>query len=229
MAGSAMHDFFVKLLERTGTIRSVVILFFLAVAVVGGAEWMVLDFTYGTILSDKNARIAQLEMADRQLAGYRQKLGGASPDEARARIDAQEQELNELRQQIEPVKNRVISEDQERLMLPALRTDPSRILLLLHQGSRENVDYGNQFTKLFKDAGWMPTRLMLGGRPDHDGIRVGWHGEKNSSYMALVNALQTAHIPFEEGEFDTSGDHVVSLDVGGIPMTEYQRAVDQAN
>jgi len=59
---------------------------------------------------------------------------------------------------------------------------------------------------------------------------VGMRIRGMSAYTAVVNGVRNAHIDFDEGEFELSGKHgkdIIVLDVGVIPMTEYQIAVDR--
>jgi hypothetical protein len=55
--------------------------FFVILVLIIGAVWWVLDWRYSGVLASKNG---QIELQDRQLADYRQKLDGASPDQAKA-------------------------------------------------------------------------------------------------------------------------------------------------
>lgn len=61
--------------------------------------WGALHWSYQAALANRDAHISFL---DRRVAEYRDRLGGASPDEARKRIDALEQELRALRVRLQP-------------------------------------------------------------------------------------------------------------------------------
>ena len=95
--------------------------FFILVALVTGVVWWLMDWRYGGILSNRDGVIANRDSEITLLKGqrddYKEKLGGASPDQAKARIDALEARLARL----EP---RRITESQRadltaRLQLPA--------------------------------------------------------------------------------------------------------------
>jgi hypothetical protein len=90
---STVHEFFSKFFEDAAMIKAAPRPFILTIALVIGAVWWVVDYTYGTRLSSKNA---QLELSDRQIADYKQKLSGASPDEAKARVADLEKKIEEM-------------------------------------------------------------------------------------------------------------------------------------
>ena len=99
--------------------------------------------------------------------------------------------------------------------------------------SKENSIYDSEFEAIFKQAGWKFLHFV-GGAPrpkPYAKIRVGWRETKTASYLAVTSGLNAAHIEFEEGEFEVSGkegEDIVVLDVGVIPMTDYQIAIDRA-
>ena len=55
-----------------------------------GAVWVAFSWAYGGVLASKNG---QIELQDRQLADYPDKLTGATPEEAKAKIDAREDKV----------------------------------------------------------------------------------------------------------------------------------------
>ena len=61
--------------------------------------WGIMHWTYGGILTSKDAHIASLE---RRVADYRDSVSGASPEEAHRRIDALEAQLHALQLQLTP-------------------------------------------------------------------------------------------------------------------------------
>jgi hypothetical protein len=66
--------------------------FFVIVALIGGALWVLFNWAYGSVIARKNS---QIELQDRQLADYRQKLDGATPDQAKAKIEALENQVGD--------------------------------------------------------------------------------------------------------------------------------------
>jgi hypothetical protein len=61
--------------------------------------WLVLHWTYGKILSDKDNHIMLLE---RSVADYRDAVDGATPEDARQRIEALRKEAASLRLRLQP-------------------------------------------------------------------------------------------------------------------------------
>jgi acyl-CoA synthetase (AMP-forming)/AMP-acid ligase II len=57
------------------------------------AVWIALNYLYGQQIASKDA---QIQLLDRQVADYKDKLHGASPDQAKARIDALEKRLGQF-------------------------------------------------------------------------------------------------------------------------------------
>jgi hypothetical protein len=58
--------------------------FLVIMALIIGALWATFNWAYGSVIASKNS---QIELQDRQLADYKQKLAGATPDQAKAKIE----------------------------------------------------------------------------------------------------------------------------------------------
>jgi|SRR5271166_716537 len=87
-------DFIAKFAEQAAMIKATPYPFIMAVAIATAAVWVIVNYVYRTTILSKDA---QLELANRQIADYKQKLDGASPDGAKARIDALEKEVANLK------------------------------------------------------------------------------------------------------------------------------------
>jgi hypothetical protein len=90
-----MDEILTKLADQLAVIKSAPYPFILAVAIVIGAVWFIVNWFYSAVLSSKNANI---ELLQGRLADYQDKLKGASPDQAAS-------ELTRLRAEIEAIKN----------------------------------------------------------------------------------------------------------------------------
>jgi hypothetical protein len=88
-----MDQFLTKLAEQAAVIRAAPYPFALAVLIVAGAIWFVVNYAYSAVLSSKNA---QLELADRKISDYKEKLNGATPDQAAAAIAGLEKQVASL-------------------------------------------------------------------------------------------------------------------------------------
>jgi hypothetical protein len=94
-----MSDGLERLRQEAGAIASAPILAAATLLVALLVIWAALHWSYRAALSNKDSRITFLE---RRVAEYRDRLGGATPDEARKRIDALEAELKALRVRLQP-------------------------------------------------------------------------------------------------------------------------------
>jgi hypothetical protein len=80
-----LPEWIIKFLEQWAVVKAAPIPFIAAVVIVGAVLWLLIGWSYTAVLNSKNA---QIELQDRQLADYKEKLGGASPSEAKAELDA---------------------------------------------------------------------------------------------------------------------------------------------
>src|SRR4051812_36245276 len=69
--------------------------FFMSLLVIGFAIWFAVNWSYSSVLASKNA---QLELVDRQLGDYKQKLSGDSPEQAAKKISELEKQVLSLQQ-----------------------------------------------------------------------------------------------------------------------------------
>ena len=85
--GDSMPQWMQAIFAGWPMIRANLPTFFVILVLMVGAAWIVVNWSYSALLSSKNG---QIELQDRQLADYREKLKGATPEEAKAKIDALE-------------------------------------------------------------------------------------------------------------------------------------------
>lgn len=71
--------------EQWAAVASAPLPFLIALFVCAGGIWCIMDFSYSASLKSKNA---QIELKDAPIADYRDKLGGATPTQAKAEMDA---------------------------------------------------------------------------------------------------------------------------------------------
>jgi hypothetical protein len=156
--------------------------FFVIVVLVTGAVWVVIGWSYSGVLASKNG---QLELQDRQLADYREKLKGATPEQAKEKVDSLERTIKMLAgARWEPLTKSQIDSLAGRL---------KEI-----KKSRAQIMYENAFGKelaqtifeAFKQAGWSEASLSTGGGLG-DGIVTGW----SSRAVAIKDALSAEKLP----------------------------------
>jgi hypothetical protein len=106
-----MDDEVQGLRRQLGAIASAPLLFAVAVLALAAVVWGVLHLSYQAVLSSKDRHIAALE---RRIAEYRDVVAGATPDEARRRIEAMELELTTLRLRLQP--RRITAEQRQAIL-----------------------------------------------------------------------------------------------------------------
>jgi len=106
-----MDQFLSRLAEQWAVIKAAPLPFILAIGISASAIWWLVNFVYSGVVSAKNA---QLELADRQLKDYQQKLSGATPDEAAKKIA-------DLEKRVTALGPRLLSQDQKSKMIPVLQ------------------------------------------------------------------------------------------------------------
>ena len=131
-----------------------------------GAIWVVINWSYSGVLASKTG---QIELQDRQLSDYREKLKGASPEQAKARIDTLEEQARGTRSTNTPISSTKASSepsrfystgDKERLSeafykLAELLNKPvtkieqdSQGLIRYWDGVKSNPDRNNELKKI---------------------------------------------------------------------------------
>src|SRR5262249_60686968 len=106
------------------------LVFATALLVAGMAIYWVMDWRYVAILSNRDSEIALLKS---QRDDYKDKLGGASPDQARARIDALESRLAQLEPKLENrfarLEPRRITPEQRATFIQAINVNKGTALV----------------------------------------------------------------------------------------------------
>jgi hypothetical protein len=135
----------------------------------------------------------EIKFLDRQLADYREKLKGATPEEAKARIDALEKGLR----QIEP---RRLTDDQRKILIERARVH-DRELTIIFEASSDCTTYVAAFEATLRGAGWVVYNWQIVNPPRRPraGIAVQVPDLKNLSKEAglLWTALQAAQVDVE--------------------------------
>jgi hypothetical protein len=90
-----MADWFARLVAEWSVIAAAPVAFASAVLVVIAVSWAIVNWSYSSVLSNKNA---QIELLQSRVADYQDKLKGASPDQAAS-------EITRLKVEIESLKN----------------------------------------------------------------------------------------------------------------------------
>lgn len=168
------------------------VFFLTAVAAVGFAIWKVIEWHFQTRL--ENAASTNKLLEDR-LQDYKDKLSGATPEEARARMDA-------LEARIEALGPRRIDGNHRREMIPHL--DPFRgtaILIASDGSSADAAGMKGGVSAAFGMAGWVVTNsTVIGlGNPPRSGIGLTVEDPANLTppQHAIVSAFRAANVPID--------------------------------
>jgi hypothetical protein len=176
--------------------------FFVILVLTAGVIWAAFNWSYSAVLAGKNS---QIELQDRQLADYKQKLDGATPDQAKAKIEALEHTIRiTVGSKWTPLNKGEIS------ILAAKLKNITK--------SRASIMYENALCKemaqsifdAFKEAGWNEATLGPGTGLG-EGIVVGW----SSRAVAVKTALEsTAKLPVWAKDTEKEIQDLIIVGVG---------------
>jgi hypothetical protein len=170
--------------------------FALMTAVIIAIIWLIVNYSYSTVLANKNS---QIELQDRQLADYKQKLDGATPDQAKARIDALEARLEARLAAVEP---RRLTAVQRATMIarlsPKAGTTPT--ISIMGEAAGDSPQFAADFASVFQSVGgWKVSEgatMGIGNRPA-TGIALSAANMNSPEAYIVTNALRSANIEFD--------------------------------
>ena len=150
------------------------------------AVWAVVHWFFKRDLAAKDAQIAgktaQIELQDRQIADYKEKLQGATPDQAKARIEELEARLEARLTRLEP---RTLTIEQRRTLVETARIPPGQPrygLVISHEGGCPDCPvYAAAFERALQDAGWHVINGMIMGPSQRPSTGVGPGGSRPST------------------------------------------------
>jgi hypothetical protein len=183
-------------------------------AIVATAIWWVVGWRYDSIVASKDSiignRDAQISLLTTQRDDYRDKLGGASPAEARARLDALEKSNAKLTENLSRIAKQVgpeypLSEDEKGRLLKVLSQVP--------QNPRFHVDvfwpqingfprYADAVSQVLLSAKW-DTAVKAGGLSFSHGIVFAFgqqtyndESKRSSEALKLMDLFRQAEIRY---------------------------------
>lgn len=177
----------------------VVLAFLVVVALAVAVIWGITQWSYGALLASKDARIAILE---HRLAEYREHLNGATPDEARQRIEALENEGKALRLRLQP-RRLTTSQRQaiaDRSVLPA-GAQPNPVTVLAEENCSDCAAFAADLAAALREAGsWIVTSSVVKDPPERPrtglAIRVPEPRRPPPEAVILQQALRSAGLAF---------------------------------
>ena len=158
--------------------------------IVSGAIWAAVNHLKANQLENLKSRLA---LRDDEIADYRRKLEGASPDEAKARMDMLEHEIARL-------KPRELSNEDIAAITLAASTSPGAVAIVYDMAYSAGQRMAGQMQRAFAAAGWRVSNGMVGG-PTHlppEGISIALRpeAERTTAERALINAFRSAGLAF---------------------------------
>lgn len=192
-----MPQWMQNLFDGWPMIRANLPTFFVILVLMVGAVWIVVNWSYSTIFASKNS---QIELQDRQLADYKNKLQGATPDQAKAQID----ELEGRLKRIEQAGPRPLSQEQRQTLTQNARVPGAAryVLTITSEGGCPDCPvYASAFERALRDAGWgVQNGIVMGpGQRPVQGIALLVPDLANLSIEAstLTRAFRAAQIDTE--------------------------------
>ena len=189
---SAFNDAVTSVTEQFLTVLSAPVPFLLVVGTVAFAIWKFLTHYYEGRISAKDDLLA---LRQAQIDDYKNKLDGATPDAAKARIDA-------LEERIEQLGPRRLSADQRQVMAAIL--DPfkgSAVQIVTDGASADAAQLSHGLSATFRSAGWITSGgMVIGlGNPPLSGIAliVPDPLALSPEQRAIEGALRAANLEFD--------------------------------
>lgn len=196
--------------EQAVAVWNAPIPFLAAIIFVGWLIWLGMRAHYRGRLESKDGLIA---LKDGQLQDYKDKLSGATPDEARARLDA-------LESRIDALGPRKITAEQRRRMIPELELFRGcKVDITADATSADAAQLARGLTAAFNAAGWrVQNGVGLGiGSTITPASGIGLLVENPSALTdaqtAIISALNGAGL-----EHDVLRKGGPTLDRDGAPM-----------
>jgi hypothetical protein len=191
-----------KILAQVAVVTSAPLPFFVAVLIAAGLIWLAMDWRYNAIITGREGIIANKDSEITLLKGqrddYKDKLSGATPDQAKARIDDLEGRLARL----EP--RRLTPAQRENLAMRLRVPTGSNYLIAISRdmACSDCAQLGADFSAAFGAAsGWQITNPMLGGiaTMPPSGIAIKCADIVNPSAEAklVIDAMKAVGIQFD--------------------------------
>jgi hypothetical protein len=173
--------------------------FFLVVALVGFGIWKFLNHHYSGRISTKDDL---LTLRQAQIDDYKAKLDGATPDAAKARMDALEARIAEIVPQITALGPRRLTAEQQKAMLPILDSGRgAHITICSDAASADAAQFSRSLVAVFNSAGWIvrtPMVLGLGYSPPSGiGLRVKNPQSLSGAEKFVFDSLKAAGLEFD--------------------------------
>lgn len=186
-----MGDFFKQLSDVWPLVMGSPWEFAMLFAIVLLAGWAGGRFMFAERLRTLEGRIAA---KDERIADYKEKLDGATPDEARRRLDEMELRLQAL-------TPRRLPPDQAEILVSTLSKFVGSVDIAHDLAASDSKAFVGDLAVTFRRAGWtvnLPVVMGISNHP-HTGLAVEVADSSNlqKAENAVIIALKDANIPFD--------------------------------
>lgn len=152
--------------------------------------WKIIRREFANRLADAASR---LELAEARVGDYERKLSGASPDEARAEIQA----LQEAVRRLQP---RQLTGNDLAAITHAAQAAPSSVTISCDMAYAAGQRMAAQMQRAFAAAGWQVSGGIIGGPgflpPEGLAVSLSSANERTPSEQALCAALEAASLRY---------------------------------
>jgi hypothetical protein len=174
------------------------IAFAVALAIIFGLVWAAVSWSFQSRFDGQSSAISSLEnrvkLKDDQIGEYKEKLSGATPEEAKKRIDA-------LELQIKALSPRRVSLEQRQHITDALRGMKGNISIVQDMAAADAKPLTADLASAFQAAGWGVSLPMIMGPSNVPtsglAVRVENPGNLRPVQQAVVSALKAVGLDFD--------------------------------
>jgi hypothetical protein len=171
-------------------------LFFLSVLIVACAIWIAVNRIYRTVIRSKNA---QIEALQREISGYKEKLAGASPDQAAAKISELERQVGNRRANEEGNPQGLSALTGSQISEWSAKLSTYRVTALYIRSLEHSSDeFRENLYELFHKAGWPSTTVENVGPTTRTTISS--RGAQGAA-LALVEMFRSVGAMVDHQEF----------------------------
>jgi hypothetical protein len=185
-----LEDFIKYILGEWRMIAQFPVSFIVAVLVIGLFIWGAMTWGYGR----------EMSLLSQQVADYKDKLSGASPNEAKTKIETLISEVAALRNQMQ---GRRLTPEQRNKIIETVRlpnANTFKVQVVREASAQDTGALANDFLTAFQAAGWQTSYgSMIFGAPAPSGLALLVTDQNNlsSSEHIVLAALKSAQIQFD--------------------------------
>ncbi|KQZ00682.1 hypothetical protein ASD45_07325 [Pseudolabrys sp. Root1462] len=183
-----METIIKHLIGELSIIAQAPVTFLAALLVAGAVIWWAMDWRYSGIVANRDSEISSLKI---QRDEYKDKAGGASPDEMKKKLD----DLAEMTKFTVGAKWRSLTPKETTALQQKFAAIPPKRIQVMYTNYR-GKDLAQSFADILKASGWTDIHFSEGG-----GLGTGVStGRGNGTARALKEAIE-ASTDFKVGSF----------------------------